>query len=188
MTTATQPERQSVAKPLPAKLLRGLHAEWRKLSPGLQGSDQGQVTSGKQDAERGLRLNWTNQTLATRHLPLITSWSCLTTGQAKFLLKQMREESGDGPTYRALLMARLAARLWPGNWDALLADRLGVRYRTSRAADLSPAQAHEMIEELLSRVARAEGREIEELRREIMGKIRSPGLTGGQRSKGKGQK
>jgi hypothetical protein len=129
-----------------AKMLRALHAEWRKVSAGLA----------SELPEREARLGWTNAHLRRARGP-VESWSELTAGEAKYLLRQMREESGDAPAYRAALIATLAARLFGANWDEMLAARLRQRFQTVRAQDLSPSQARAEIEELISRIARAEG-------------------------------
>jgi len=48
-------------KAITQQTMRALYAEWRKLSPGLEG---------EYADEREARLAWSNRTLATRHLPL----------------------------------------------------------------------------------------------------------------------
>ena len=178
MTTATQPEEQSAvgsrqsaenrtpesrpAKRLPAHLRNALFAEWAKFSP----------TVDWECTEREARLRFASEVLVTRHSSPVASWNDLTAGQAKRLLREMKEISGSNAAYRAQIIARLAVELWGGDWDAFLRERLRERFRlsTTDCGLLTPAQAHELIEELLSRIARQEGRKIEELRREIRGR------------------
>jgi hypothetical protein len=130
--------------------LRALHAEWRKLSPDLTGPEG--LT------ERELRLYWTNAHLGQNHGRSVNSWNDLTERQAKFILKQMREATGDGPAWRARRIEQAAMRLWgERDWASSLVTRL--RDRFPLAPDtwhLTPAQAHALIEELLSRTARKE--------------------------------
>lgn len=164
---------QRTRRQLPASLLKGLHAEWRKLSPGLS----------SELPEREARLAWTNEQLCAWHrsqggrwvtidgrrvlvtdTPPIQSWSALTQGQAMYLLKRMREESGSAPDYRGMLIARLAEDLFGAEWDAMLAERLHVRFQIKDSLRLTPAQAHAEIEELMSRIARRDGIEIEAVR------------------------
>jgi hypothetical protein len=147
--------------------LRGLHAEWRKLSPSL----------GSELPEREARLAWTNEKLqwAPGKGPVITSWSGLTEGQARRLLKIMREESGDGPEYRATLIATLACEFFGAEWDRYLREDLIKRFHTSYPQSLTPAEAHAEIEELVSRIARRVGVEIEEVRARFRRAGASPG-------------
>jgi hypothetical protein len=154
------------------ELLRALHAEWRKLSPNLTIEPLDGETPAQ--AERRVRLAWTNQHLHPKRLDRgradIASWNELSQNEARFLLKKMREESGDGPAYRATLIARLAVELFGLGWDCILAQRLSQRFRVFRPQLLEPHQAHEMIEELLSRIARRDEVEIEEVRARFMRK------------------
>jgi len=167
---------------IPAPLLKALHAEWRKLSPNLAIEPlEGETPK---DAERRVRLEWTNarikrgsrsrserEGIASRGKPPtpesrianrdsegkptpIVSWSDLSQGEAKRLLKLMREESGDGPAYRAQFIARLAVDLWGSDWDSFLGERLRDRFHVNRAQDLTPREARAMIEELKSRAER----------------------------------
>jgi hypothetical protein len=165
MQTAVETRRARRAPQRGRKLggnwLKALHAEWRKLSPGLA-SDL---------PERDLRMQWTNQKfeqhrspVVLRAQPVITSWSELTEGQARYLLQVMKEESGSAPDYRGMLIARLAQDLFGAEWDRLLSERLYMRFEKRRAAELTPAEAHAEIEELLSRIARRDGLEIEAVR------------------------
>jgi len=157
-------------KRLPARLVKALHAEWAKLSPNLEIERLGdRAIEDFPDPERALRLWWTNEQIAkslNRQSP-ITSWSQLTTGQAKYLLKKMREESGSGPAYRAQLIACLAVELWGSDWDAFLRERVCERFRLSTLEALTPSQAHDLIEESLSRIARRDGVEIEDVRKRL---------------------
>lgn len=154
--------------------LKALHAEWHKFSANLS-SDL---------PERELRLQWANERLHARArqghwktvagrrvfieesaaLRSIGSWSQLTEGEARHLLSLMREESGDGPAYRALLIGRLAQELWGSTWDMHLADRLNARFHVHQAADLSPRDAHASIEELVRRIADRDGCGMEDVR------------------------
>ena len=152
------PESRRAAKGLP---LGGLFAEWRKLSPNLAIEPlEGETPA---QAERRVRLAWTSDQLKSRKLKVET-WNELSQNEARFLLKKMREESGDGPAYRTTLIARLAVELFGSDWDAILGHRLCERFRVFRPQLLEPHQAHEMIEELLSRIARRDGVDIEEVR------------------------
>jgi hypothetical protein len=155
-----------------AKALRALHAEWRRFSPNLMGPEELD--------ERGLRLWWTNGQLRSRK-SRIESWNDLTASQARRLLKIMREETGWAAEYRAELIRRIACELAePG--DPTGEIRAHTRFGVSRLRSLAPADAHALIEELLSRLARKEiamaGAEvrwdlvearIEELRRRFRG-------------------
>jgi len=138
---------------------RALRAEWAKFSPGLDG----------EGSEDDLRHGWSSEIL---HRPVVT-WRDLTYGEAKALLRELKERSGSNAAYRAQLIARLAVELWGGSsgstggWDAFLRERLRERFRLSTLDSLAPAQAHELIEELLSRIARRDGVEIEDVRRRI---------------------
>lgn len=145
------------------RLLKALHAEWRKLSPGLAIEPSGDRAI---DPEREARLIWTNQALGGRRKAKIEvrSWKELTQGQARYLLRRMREESGDGPAYRAQLIARLAVELFGPGWAQFLLARLFERFRTPKPESLTPAEAHAEIEELASRIARRDGVGIEEVR------------------------
>jgi len=157
--------------------LRALHAEWHKLAPQV-------AIAGL--TERECRMYWTNEKLGVRSqesgsrkglnpksriLNPISSWNDLTDGQAKFLLKQMREQSGDGPQYRAVLIAKLACEFWgPRDWDMALRQDLARRFKTPYPQSLTPAEAHAAIEELTSRIARRDGVEIEVVRGKFSGK------------------
>ena len=144
-------------------MLRPLYAEWHKLSPGIAGPEGLD--------ERELRIYWTNSRLGQKHGRSVLSWKDLTPGQARFLLKRMREESGDAARYRAMKIAQMACELWGGQeWDDCLRGRLGQRYHLRDPRDLLPDQAHELIEELLSRIARRDGVEIEDVRKRFTAK------------------
>lgn len=163
MTTAAQPdsrhpkpESRSAAQRLPGHLLKALHAEWRKFSPGLQGSDEWQVTSDEPDPERALRLAWTNQVLQSKIQNLkskIESWSELTVGQARYLLKKMRAELGESPLNDYI--ARAALRLFGSGWNEALAERIGQRFhRGPEIQALEFWQKKALFEELVGRMAR----------------------------------
>lgn len=154
-----------------------MFAEWAKLSPNLDFEPM-EGESAK-DAEKRLRMAWTNAALRTKADPSpagrdqddggLTSWSQLGEAEGRYLLKRMREESGDGPAYRAMLIARMAQDLFGAAWDRLLQDRLRARFMKFKADDLTPAEAHAEMEELLSRIARRDGIEIEEARSRFSG-------------------
>jgi len=174
METATQIENRPMArsadgpmrKSLPAHLLRALHAEWRKMSPNLAIEPmEGEAPA---QAERRVRIEWSRRVLHAKRLDSglrdIESWNDLKPGEAKRLLKVMREESGDGPAYRGMLIARLAVELFGSDWNEVLRERLLQRFRAPSPQHLTPSEAHAEIEELLSRIARRDGSEIEEVR------------------------
>ena len=87
------------------------------------------------------------------------------------------------------MIARLAVELFGSDWDAILRKRLQERFGSrklevgnregphfplptshSRLYSLSPAEAHAEIEELMSRIARRDGVEIEEVRKRVKSK------------------
>lgn len=147
--------------------LRALYAEWKKLSPNLEVESIGdRPIEEYEDPEREVRMWWTNQQIKNRKSP-IKSWNDLKPNEARYLLRCMREESGDGPAYRAELIARLARELFGAAWDRLIGDRLMARFRIGRLEELSPRQAHEFMEELISRIARRDGKEIDDVRAEF---------------------
>jgi hypothetical protein len=162
-----------------AKTLKGLHAEWRKLSAGLAGLEG--LT------EREFRLFWTNSKLGTTHGRSVNSWNELSERQARFILRQMCEATGDGPAYRARLIITAAAMLWQTSTETELTARLWQRYAVKASTDLTPEQAHAVIEELIERAARRDvamagddvsdlnivQRKIEELRKRLKGKLKN---------------
>jgi hypothetical protein len=126
------------------KTLRALWGEWRKVSQDLVQEDT--LT------EDELRHQWTNS-----HLPGLksSSWKLLSERQAKQLLRAMREATGSGPAYRAALIERIATALWGANtWASELQTRVWGKHEISDLLDLTQAQAHALMEELLSRLAR----------------------------------
>ena len=145
-------------KGLPRWLRRALFAEWKKVSVSLAG----------EGTEREARLAWSNRLLHPKRIDArksdITSWSELTMGEARYLLRQAREQSGDGPAYRAGLIARLAVELFGADWDAMLRARLLDRFRVPNPQRLLPNEARAEIEELLSRIARRDEIHIETAR------------------------
>lgn len=171
--------------------LKALHAEWRKVAQMLRsnsaacGAGNGEEpqsnpsladNSALQD-DRGFRLTWTNQVLGrtTPDSPpqprrgsaergVVASWNDLSENQARYLLRKMREESGDGAAYRARLIVFAARDLFGAEWDQLLSARLEDRWHVFTPDKLTPAQAHAEIEELLSRIARRDDVPIDELR------------------------
>jgi hypothetical protein len=151
-------------------LLRKMFAAWNRLSPSLNFEGD----------EREARMDWTRATLGQMSKggnpelrtpnPEPSSWNDLTKGQAVYLLKRMNEESGDGPAHRAIVIAKLAADLWPGHWDEFLRHRIQERFgfNYTRAEDLEPIDAHRLIEELLDRIARRDECDIEEVRKRVL--------------------
>jgi len=65
------------------------------------------------------------------------------------------------------LIARLAVELFGSDWDAILRERLRQRFRVASPESLAPNEAHAEIEELVSRIARRDGVEIEEVRKKF---------------------
>jgi hypothetical protein len=142
-------------------LLRKMFAAWNRLSPSLNFEGD----------EREARMDWTRATLGQMSKgPEPSSWNDLTKGQAVYLLKRMNEESGDGPAHRAIVIAKLAADLWPGHWDEFLRHRIQERFgfNYTRAEDLEPIDAHRLIEELLDRIARRDECDIEDVRKRVL--------------------
>jgi len=76
----------------------------------------------------------------------------------------MTAESGSQADYLAVKIGKLAAELFGSAWDRMLSDRLQQRWRKSKPEYLTPAEAHAEIEELTSRIARRDGKEISEVR------------------------
>jgi len=155
----------------------GLFAEWHELSMQLSM----EPPAGIADPDQWCRLEWSNQELPHRKLP-VASWSRagdLTEGEGKFLLKKMQEESGRASLYRALLIGKLAVALFGGVWQSRLVERLRARFQRSRPEDLTPGEAHAEIEELLRRISVMPGEsgDIEQTRRKY---------GEGGRQKGKG--
>jgi hypothetical protein len=139
-----------------SSILRALHAEWHKFF-------EAHPPPTEMD-ERAWRLAWTNKELRHKQQRLIESWNQLSPGQMRYLLKGLREASGDGANYRAVLIARLACEFFGPTWDRDLAEDLERRWRVRDPRRLTPAQAHAEIEELLSRIARRDAVGIEEVR------------------------
>jgi len=154
---------------------RALRAEWAKFSPELLW----------ECSEDEARHRWSSEIL---HRP-VTTWATLTYGEANRLLHALKEASGSNASYRAQMIARLAVELFGSDWDAILRERLQERFGSrklevgnregphfplptshSRLYSLSPAEAHAEIEELISRIARRDGVEIEEVRKRVKSK------------------
>jgi hypothetical protein len=93
----------------------------------------------------------------------------LTYGEANRLLRALKEASGSNAAYRAQLIARLAVELFGSDWDAILRERLFQRFQVASPESLAPNQAHAEIEELVSRIARRDGVEIEQVRARFRG-------------------
>jgi hypothetical protein len=129
---------------------RALRAEWAKFSPQLLW----------ECTEDEARHRWSSEVL---HRP-VSSWATLTYGEANRLLRALKEASGSNAAYRAQLIARLAVELFGSDWDAILRERLFQRFQVASPESLAPNQAHAEIEELVSRIARRDGVEIEQVR------------------------
>jgi len=169
MTTATQTEsrgpspetRRSSRRMIALWQHRALRAEWAKFSPEL----------GWECSEDEARHRWSSEVL---HRP-VTTWATLTYGEANRLLHALKEASGSNAAWRALKLGELAAELFGGQWHAILRERLMQRFRVLSPESLAPNEAHAEIEELISRIARRDGVEIEE--------VRARHLTGRRKSK-----
>ena len=135
---------------------RALRAEWAKFSPEL----------GWECSEDEARHRWSTEVL---HRP-VTTWATLTYGEANRLLHALKEASGSNAAWRALKLGELAAELFGGKWDAILRERLMQRFRVLSPESLVPNEAHAEIEELVSRIARRDGVEIEEVRKRVKSK------------------
>jgi len=136
---------------------RALRVEWAKFSPELLW----------ECSEDEARHRWSSEIL---HRP-VTTWATLTYGEANRLLRALKEASGSNAAYRAQIIARLAVELLGSDWDAILRERLLQRFRVPSPESLAPNEAHAEIEELVSRIARRDGVEIEEVRKRIKGKV-----------------
>lgn len=134
-------------------LLRAMFAEWRKLAPGL---DYPGI-----ETDDEARKVWTRAALRK---PNLQSWKELSVGECRRLLKLMKEASGEGPEYRALLICSLAQDLFGAPWERLLGEQIYLRFGIRDLTDLAPGDARAEIEELLSRIARRDGIGIEEVR------------------------
>jgi hypothetical protein len=152
------------------QFLPALHAEWRKFSLNLAGPEELD--------ERGLRLWWATEELRKYYRAkggrfaridgrtvfikcddiVVSSWKGLNKFEARYLVKVMREETGEAAAYRAGLIERIARELWgDGRWGSELIARLHDRFpQVPSPKSLDPSQAHALIEELLSRLARKE--------------------------------
>ena len=158
MTTATQTEsrgpspetRRSSRRMIALWQHRALRAEWAKFSPEL----------GWECSEDEARHRWSTELL---HRP-VTTWATLTYGEANRLLHALKEASGSNAAWRALKLGELAAELFGGKWDAILRERLMQRFRVPSPESLVPRQFWSEAEELMSRIARRDGIEIEEVR------------------------
>ena len=157
MSTATQTEsRRSSRRMIALWQHRALRAEWAKFSPELLW----------ECSEDDARHRWSSEIL---HRP-VTTWATLTYGEANRLLHALKEASGSNASYRAQMIARLAVELFGSDWDAILRERLLQRFRVPSPESLAPNEAHAEIEELVSRIARRDGVEIEEVRKRVKGK------------------
>jgi hypothetical protein len=88
---------------------------------------------------------------------VVTSWKTLSAGEIKKLTRCAREESGSGPGYRSVLIARMACDLWGSEWDTVLRERMQARFRVSTLNALTPGQAKAMMGEIVSCLARRDG-------------------------------
>jgi len=128
---------------------RALYAEWGEFSRNNAGPEG--LT------ERDWRLYWTNGRLAARGQRSVESWTDLSERNARYLLKVLREETGEGPAYRAELICRMARAVWSDEVClSAVTMRSFDRFGVTDLRDLSPADAHALMEELLSRIARKE--------------------------------
>lgn len=156
-------------KRLPARLRNALFAEWSKFSPTLAWDC----------TEREARLRFANEVLFPRHPTPDTwplkSWNDLTSGQAKRLLREMKERSGSNAAWRALKLAEVAAELFGPDWNAIVQERLWQRFRAPSPQHLAPREFWAEVEELLSRLARQRGEEIETIRARLFGKKKGAG-------------
>ncbi len=142
---------------MPSWMLRALHAEWRKVSPGVSLDSS---SAGESDPERAARLAFCSGLLKTP----VESFKSLSFSQGRRLLFGLREISGAGPEYRTRLICIAASDLFGADWHEELQGRISSRFTISAIADLTPAQGHELIEELISRIARRDGTNIEAVR------------------------
>lgn len=163
-------------------LLRGLFRDWPEISAGLSVEPVENETA--KDAEHRARIEWTNEQLREFYAKkggrftriggrtvfvkcdskMVASWSDLHEQEIRFLRKRVWNLSGAGARWRAMKIAQMAADLWGADWDDFLHSRLGERFRVGKPVDLSPAEAHAMMEELESRIARRDGVDIEDVR------------------------
>jgi hypothetical protein len=154
-STAKTPRHQAKIEP---RTRSGLHAEFNRFCE-EHPAPEGLI-------KREWRLYWTNGRLAARRQRSVESWNDLSQGQAKYLLKALAEKNGSRARYRAMKIAEMACDLWGGQaWDDSLRARLGERFHLQDPRDLSAGQAYELMEELISRIARRDGVGIEEVRR-----------------------
>jgi len=190
MTVAPQADTRAIKyirsprRMIDAKLRNALMATWAKVSPNFD-FEPPAGTSAK-DAERMARLIYASRALKFE----VKTFNQLGYGQGKFLLRRMQEDSGDGPAYRAVLIGRIATELFGSNWNHILMERVQQRFgihhssfpgplppsgtgagivHRSPLESLTPDQAHSLIEELLSRLARERGEEIETTRAGLRG-------------------
>jgi hypothetical protein len=154
MTTETQTESQRAPQARRKMIAlwqhRALRAEWAKFSPELVW----------ECSEDDARHRWSTEVL---HRP-VTTWATLTYGEANRLLRALKEASGSNAAWRALKLGELAAELFGGQWHAILRERLIQRFRVPSPESLVPRQFWSEAEELMSRIARRDGVEIEEVR------------------------
>ena len=135
--------------------LGGLFAEFAKLWPSL----------GYECSQREGRIKWANENLKGRKTPIAT-WNDLKPGEIKALIRVAREASGDGPAYRATLIAQLACDFWGSNWIDYLRADLAKRFPlTPNPQSLTPSQARAEIESLTSQIARRDGVGVEDVRK-----------------------
>lgn len=154
------------------KTLKALMAEWSKLSPNIAAEPR--EGESPKECERRVRIEWATERLKGRRSN-VESFNVLTDAEAKFLIRCAREESGDGPAYRAKLIALAAAELWPRlatgdsgpGWDEMLRERCMQRFRVARPELLAPNEARVLLEELISRIARDRGEEIRAVRERL---------------------
>lgn len=179
MTTTTPRESAASAQSADKKpRLGGLFAEFAKLSPSLE----------YECSEDEARHRWATEVLKKP----VTSWNALTQNEVNRLIKVARRQSGNSPLNDYIPEAAL--ELWGHDWDAFLAERIRERFGsrklevgnrekanptshpllpTSVLFSLKPREKAALFEELCSRLARNDGRTIEAVKHDIMGKVRS---------------
>jgi hypothetical protein len=94
------------------------------------------------------------------------SWSKLSREEMGGLAHAMRVDLERTTAHQrgGVIIGKLAVELFGSAWDRMLSDRLQQRWRKSKPGYLTPGELHAEIEELMSRVARMRGVEIEVVR------------------------
>lgn len=135
-------------KKLDARQRQILFGLWKEISPNFEFEPD----ESEAQPERAARLRYANDKLGFH----VTSWNGLSRSAAGKLIAAMRADLGrrNLPSRAQKMILALAVELWPEHWDAALRDRIGVRFRVGKVEDLTPSDAHALIDELLSRIAR----------------------------------